>query len=50
MVVDQQRAHLGFMNNSANMTVNQIGQQLLFPLNLFYSPVEMELISGYNFH
>ena len=49
VIVDQQRAHQRVLYEQflLNMTVNQASsQQLLFPLNLFYSSSEMELISG----
>jgi DNA mismatch repair protein MutL len=49
VIVDQQRAHQRILYEQflMNMTVNQASsQQLLFPLNLFYSSSEMELISG----
>ncbi|MEN2400456.1 DNA mismatch repair endonuclease MutL [Flavobacterium sp. MC2016-06] len=47
IIVDQQRAHQRILYEQflLNMTVNQASsQQLLFPLNLFYSSGEMELI------
>lgn len=47
VIVDQQRAHQRVLYEQflVNMTVNQAAsQQLLFPLNLFYSTTEMELI------
>lgn len=47
VIVDQQRAHQRILYEQflLNMTVNQASsQQLLFPLNLFYSSGEMELI------
>lgn len=47
VIVDQQRAHQRILYEQflLNMTVNQASsQQLLFPLNLFYTSVEMELI------
>ena len=48
VIVDQQRAHQRVLYEQflANMTVNQASsQQLLFPLNLFFSSTEMKLIS-----
>ncbi|MBK0370830.1 DNA mismatch repair endonuclease MutL [Flavobacterium agrisoli] len=47
VIVDQQRAHQRILYEQflLNMTVNQAAsQQLLFPLNLFFSATEMELI------
>jgi DNA mismatch repair protein MutL len=47
VIVDQQRAHQRVLYEQflTNMTVNQASsQQLLFPLDLFFSSVEMELI------
>lgn len=47
VIVDQRRAHQRILYEQflLNMTVNQASsQQLLFPLNLFYTSVEMELI------
>ncbi|TDE01201.1 DNA mismatch repair endonuclease MutL [Flavobacterium sandaracinum] len=47
VIVDQQRAHQRVLYEQflVNMTVHQASsQQLLFPLNLFYSSSEMELI------
>lgn len=47
VIVDQQRAHQRILYEQflLNMTVNQaLSQQLLFPLDLFYSASEMELI------
>ncbi|KAF2330177.1 DNA mismatch repair endonuclease MutL [Flavobacterium daemonense] len=47
IIVDQQRAHQRILYEQflLNMTVNQASsQQLLFPLDLFYSAVEMKLI------
>ena len=47
VIVDQQRAHQRILYEQflLNMTVNQASsQQLLFPLNLFYSSGEMQLI------
>lgn len=47
IIVDQQRAHQRILYEQflLNMTVNQAAsQQLLFPLDLFYSASEMELI------
>ncbi|PAM94133.1 DNA mismatch repair protein MutL [Flavobacterium sp. IR1] len=47
VIVDQQRAHQRILYEQflLNMTVNQASsQQLLFPLNLFYSSGDMELI------
>ncbi|MEO8237547.1 MAG: DNA mismatch repair endonuclease MutL [Flavobacterium sp.] len=47
VIVDQQRAHQRILYEQflLNMTVNQASsQQLLFPLNLFYTSTEMELI------
>jgi DNA mismatch repair protein MutL len=47
VIVDQQRAHQRILYEQflLNMTVNQASsQQLLFPLDLFYSASEMELI------
>ncbi|MFT5963619.1 MAG: DNA mismatch repair protein MutL [Flavobacterium sp.] len=47
VIVDQQRAHQRVLYEQflVNMTVNQASsQQLLFPLDLFFSSVEMELI------
>lgn len=47
VIVDQQRAHQRILYEQflLNMTVNQASsQQLLFPLNLFYSSDEMTLI------
>ena len=49
VIVDQQRAHQRVLYEQflINMTVLQASsQQLLFPLNLFYSTTEMELIAG----
>ena len=49
VIVDQQRAHQRVLYEQflTNMTVHQASsQQLLFPLNLFYSTSEMELIAG----
>lgn len=49
VIVDQQRAHQRVLYEQflVNMTVHQASsQQLLFPLNLFYSTTEMELIAG----
>jgi DNA mismatch repair protein MutL len=48
VIVDQQRAHQRVLYEQflTNMTVNQASsQQLLFPLNLFFSSSEMKLIS-----
>jgi DNA mismatch repair protein MutL len=48
VIVDQQRAHQRVLYEQflTNMTVNQASsQQLLFPLNLFFSSTEMKLIS-----
>ena len=48
VIVDQQRAHQRILYEQflVNMTVNQASsQQLLFPLNLFFSSSEMELIA-----
>ncbi|HEX8268822.1 MAG TPA: DNA mismatch repair endonuclease MutL [Flavobacterium sp.] len=48
VIVDQQRAHQRVLYEQflTNMTVHQASsQQLLFPLNLYYSSGEMELIS-----
>ena len=48
VIVDQQRAHQRVLYEQflTNMTVNQASsQQLLFPLNLFFSKSEMKLIS-----
>ncbi|MFV5699450.1 DNA mismatch repair endonuclease MutL [Flavobacterium sp. ZT3R17] len=48
VIVDQQRAHQRVLYEQflVNMTVNQASsQQLLFPLNLFFSSSEMELIA-----
>ena len=48
VIVDQQRAHQRVLYEQflSNMTVNQASsQQLLFPLNLFFSSTEMKLIS-----
>ena len=48
VIVDQQRAHQRVLYEQflVNMTVNQASsQQLLFPLNLFFSTSEMELIA-----
>ncbi|KRD07380.1 DNA mismatch repair protein MutL [Flavobacterium sp. Root901] len=47
IIVDQQRAHQRILYEQflLNMTVNQASsQQLLFPLDLFYSSAEMKLI------
>jgi DNA mismatch repair protein MutL len=47
VIVDQQRAHQRVLYEQflANMTVHQASsQQLLFPLDLFFSTVELELI------
>ena len=47
VIVDQQRAHQRILYEQflTNMTVNQASsQQLLFPLNLFFSTSELELI------
>ncbi len=47
VIVDQQRAHQRVLYEQflTNMTVHQASsQQLLFPLDLFFSSVEMELI------
>ena len=47
VIVDQQRAHQRVLYEQflVNMTVHQASsQQLLFPLNLFFSSSEMELI------
>lgn len=47
VIVDQQRAHQRILYEQflLNMTINQASsQQLLFPLNLFFSSSEMELI------
>lgn len=48
VIVDQQRAHQRVLYEQflANMTVHQASsQQLLFPLNLYFSSSEMELIA-----
>jgi len=48
VIVDQQRAHQRILYEQllTNMTVHQAAsQQLLFPLNLFFSTSEMELIA-----
>nr|WP_314839146.1 DNA mismatch repair endonuclease MutL [uncultured Flavobacterium sp.] len=48
VIVDQQRAHQRVLYEQflVNMTVQQASsQQLLFPLNLFYSSSEMEIIT-----
>ena len=48
VIVDQQRAHQRILYEQflTNMTVNQASsQQLLFPLNLFFSTSELELIA-----
>lgn len=48
VIVDQQRAHQRVLYEQflTNMTVNQASsQQLLFPLNLFFSSSEIKLIS-----
>ncbi|RTY93402.1 DNA mismatch repair endonuclease MutL [Flavobacterium sp. GT3R68] len=48
VIVDQQRAHQRILYEQflTNMTVHQASsQQLLFPINLFFSSTEMELIS-----
>lgn len=48
VIVDQQRAHQRILYEQllTNMTVHQAAsQQLLFPLNLFFSTNEMELIA-----
>ncbi|HMI06135.1 MAG TPA: DNA mismatch repair endonuclease MutL [Flavobacterium sp.] len=48
VIVDQQRAHQRVLYEQflTNMTVHQAAsQQLLFPLNLYFSTSEMELIS-----
>ncbi|MFV8467099.1 DNA mismatch repair endonuclease MutL [Flavobacterium sp. LB1P62] len=48
VIVDQQRAHQRVLYEQflVSMTVNQASsQQLLFPLNLFFSSSEMELIA-----
>ncbi|KIA85170.1 DNA mismatch repair endonuclease MutL [Flavobacterium sp. AED] len=48
VIVDQQRAHQRVLYEQflVNITVNQASsQQLLFPLNLFFSSSEMELIA-----
>jgi DNA mismatch repair protein MutL len=47
VIVDQQRAHQRILYEQFlhNMTVNQASsQQLLFPLNLFFSSTDMEII------
>ncbi|MCD0473784.1 DNA mismatch repair endonuclease MutL [Flavobacterium sp. EDS] len=47
VIVDQQRAHQRILYEQFlhNMTVNQASsQQLLFPLNLFYSSTDLEII------
>ncbi|HEY0046435.1 MAG TPA: DNA mismatch repair endonuclease MutL [Flavobacterium sp.] len=47
VIIDQQRAHQRVLYEEflANMTVHQASsQQLLFPLNLYFSTAEMELI------
>ena len=52
VIVDQQRAHqrVLYENFLVNMTVLQASsQQLLFPLNLFFSSTEMELIAELQF-
>lgn len=48
VIVDQQRAHQRVLYEQflTNMTINQASsQQLLFPLNLYFSSSEMKLIS-----
>jgi DNA mismatch repair protein MutL len=48
VIIDQQRAHQRVLYEQflTNMTVHQASsQQLLFPLNLFFSNAEMELIT-----
>ncbi|GGA79939.1 DNA mismatch repair protein MutL [Flavobacterium palustre] len=48
VIVDQQRAHQRVLYEQflANMTVHQASsQQLLFPLNLYFSSAEMELLA-----
>ena len=48
VIIDQNRAHQRILYEQflTNMTVNQgLSQQLLFPLNLFFSKSEMKLIS-----
>jgi DNA mismatch repair protein MutL len=48
VIIDQQRAHQRVLYEQflVNMTVHQaLSQQLLFPLNLFFSSSEMELIA-----
>ncbi|GEM56435.1 DNA mismatch repair protein MutL [Flavobacterium branchiophilum NBRC 15030 = ATCC 35035] len=48
VIVDQQRAHQRILYEEflSNMTVNQAAsQQLLFPLNLFYSTNELTILS-----
>lgn len=48
VIVDQQRAHQRVLYEQflTNMTVRQaLSQQLLFPLNLYFSTLEMELLS-----
>ncbi len=48
VIIDQQRAHQRILYEEflASMTVHQASsQQLLFPLELYYSPAEMELVS-----
>ncbi|MFE3869237.1 DNA mismatch repair endonuclease MutL [Flavobacterium sp. LS2P90] len=52
VIVDQQRAHQRVLYEQflVNMTVKQASsQQLLFPLNLFFSAGEMELIAELQF-
>ncbi|MBG6110672.1 DNA mismatch repair protein MutL [Flavobacterium sp. CG_9.10] len=52
VIVDQQRAHQRVLYEQflVNMTVLQASsQQLLFPLNLFFSSIEMELITELQF-
>lgn len=49
VIVDQQRAHQRVLYEEflTSMTVQQASsQQLLFPLNLYFSPVEMQLINS----
>lgn len=48
VIVDQQRAHQRVLYEEflTSMTVKQASsQQLLFPLNLYFSPVDMQLVS-----
>jgi len=48
VIIDQNRAHQRVLYEQflTNMTVHQaLSQQLLFPLNLFFSKIEMKLIS-----